>query len=197
MGRQRKTTPRHIEAVALDLFSRQGFVATTVEQVATGAGISTRSFFRYFRSKDEVVLGSEAVDRELLLEAVRVAPPASVSVAGLVPALVAFTSRLEEDRERVLLRAAVVDGNPALRPQLLAVYRAWEESLAGALGAGAGDTAGFAAGAASFEAKVAAAGALALLSVSVREWCESRGEGSLADTVIRAADALLGPGPAG
>lgn len=40
---------------ALDLFASQGFDATTVDQIADAAGVGRRTFFRYFRSKDEVV----------------------------------------------------------------------------------------------------------------------------------------------
>src|SRR5271165_396498 len=54
-GRARATTNRELELIALRLFSEQGFEATTVEQIATGAGISRRTFFRYFDSKAGVL----------------------------------------------------------------------------------------------------------------------------------------------
>jgi len=172
-GRKRKTTPAGLEAVALDLFDRQGFAATTVEQIAAGAGIATRSFFRYFRSKDEVIFGSEAADREMLLGALAARPPASLQLADLEPALLVFADWLDDEhqRDRVLRRAVVVRDNPALWPQMLAVFARWECSLGKALAA----SSGWDAGGGPFEAKVVAAGALAVLMVAVREWCDMAG----------------------
>jgi mycofactocin system transcriptional regulator len=57
-GRRRATSPHELEKVAFELFERDGFEATTVDDIARGAGIGRRSFFRYFESKNDVVWGS-------------------------------------------------------------------------------------------------------------------------------------------
>jgi mycofactocin system transcriptional regulator len=57
----RATQPQSIEAiekVALELFRERGFEETPVEDVAAAAGISRRTFFRYFGSKNDVVFGN-------------------------------------------------------------------------------------------------------------------------------------------
>ena len=46
---------RELERVALDLFARNGFAATTVDDIARAAGISRRTFFRYYSSKEDVL----------------------------------------------------------------------------------------------------------------------------------------------
>ena len=56
-----------VVAVALDLFDRNGFDATSVEQIAQAAGSSRSTFFRQFGGKDDVVFA----DHELLLEQLR------------------------------------------------------------------------------------------------------------------------------
>src|SRR5262249_15277413 len=56
-GRPPITTAREIERVALELFSRRGVAETTVDDIAVAAGISRRTFFRYFPSKNDVVWG--------------------------------------------------------------------------------------------------------------------------------------------
>ena len=49
---------------ALDLFDRQGYEETTVDEIAAAVGISRRTFFRYYESKRDVVWGE--FDAELV-----------------------------------------------------------------------------------------------------------------------------------
>jgi mycofactocin system transcriptional regulator len=56
-GRPPVTSKAELELTALALFTDQGFTATTVEDIAARAGISRRTFFRYFESKNDVVWG--------------------------------------------------------------------------------------------------------------------------------------------
>ncbi|MCA1283388.1 TetR family transcriptional regulator [Saccharopolyspora sp. 7B] len=46
-----------VSSAALDLFAANGFEATTVDQIAEAAGVGRRTFFRYFRSKEDAVFG--------------------------------------------------------------------------------------------------------------------------------------------
>jgi AcrR family transcriptional regulator len=55
--RTRDAVREQIAQVALVMFDEQGFDETTVDQIAAAVGISSRSFFRYFASKEDVVLG--------------------------------------------------------------------------------------------------------------------------------------------
>jgi AcrR family transcriptional regulator len=52
---KRKFIEDAIYNAAIDLFARQGFDETTVEAIAQAAGVSRRSFFRYFASKDDLL----------------------------------------------------------------------------------------------------------------------------------------------
>jgi AcrR family transcriptional regulator len=54
-SRKRQLMQDTIYEAAIDLFTRKGFDETTVEEIAEAAGISRRSFFRYFQSKDDLL----------------------------------------------------------------------------------------------------------------------------------------------
>nr|WP_245716642.1 TetR family transcriptional regulator [Nocardia mikamii] len=57
--RKKQRTRRTIRAEAMKLFQRQGYSATTIEQIAEAADISPSTFFRYFPSKEQVVLADD------------------------------------------------------------------------------------------------------------------------------------------
>ncbi|MDR7187014.1 AcrR family transcriptional regulator [Microbacterium trichothecenolyticum] len=55
--RTRRLAQTELTSVAQDLFVAQGYDGTTVDQIAAAAGMSKRTFFRYFPSKDDLVIG--------------------------------------------------------------------------------------------------------------------------------------------
>ena len=101
--------------VAIDLFARDGFEAVTVEEIARAAGISPRTFFRYFPTKDDIVLelGSHLQDR--LLTAFAERPEREGAVEALHRAYVATSTVPAGDRARVLRVGRVLVSSPALR----------------------------------------------------------------------------------
>ena len=57
LGRPPVTSRAELERIALDLFIRNGFTETTLDDIASAAGIARRTFFGYFSSKNDVVWG--------------------------------------------------------------------------------------------------------------------------------------------
>src|ERR1700756_1852097 len=77
--RNRRETQQRIADVAMELFVAHGFEATTLDEIAAVAGISRRTFFHYFRSKDDLLLAhlegySDALKAAVLKHSVAAAP---------------------------------------------------------------------------------------------------------------------------
>jgi AcrR family transcriptional regulator len=68
--RKKIKTRLAIEDVALSLFEQQGYEATTVEEIAAQAEVSTTTFFRYFPTKAEILLGDHGLHLPALLQAI-------------------------------------------------------------------------------------------------------------------------------
>jgi len=140
---------RHaVVAAALDLFARQGFEATSVEQIAQAAGISRSTFFRQFGGKDDVVFA----DHETLLDGLRaqLAEPHDNPWAAVCEASLWVFKQFTADPDLARRRYAVVRGVPALRErEIVTVFRyerLFDDYLRGALpGLDPLDAVGFAA----------------------------------------------------
>jgi mycofactocin system transcriptional regulator len=74
-GRRPSTTRVDVARAALELFSRQGYDQTTVDEIAAAVGVSRRTFFRYFETKPDVVWGEFDAELVRLADALAAAPP--------------------------------------------------------------------------------------------------------------------------
>ncbi|GID29692.1 TetR family transcriptional regulator [Paractinoplanes brasiliensis] len=79
--RKKAKTRAAIRDAAMGLFAAQGYAATTVEQIAEAAEVSPSTFFRYFPTKEDVVVTDDY--DPLIVEAIRAQPP-EVPVADAV-----------------------------------------------------------------------------------------------------------------
>src|SRR6266700_4614618 len=102
----RLETKDRLQRSALDLFRRDGFEATSVAQIAAGAGVTERTFFRYFPSK-EAVLFQDYESRLEWFRAARAVRPVDESVLASV--MVAVGS-FPDDREILHQIAALRQG---------------------------------------------------------------------------------------
>jgi AcrR family transcriptional regulator len=119
MSRWKPDAVGRLMTAAITLFGEQGYEQTTVAEIAGRAGLTKRTFFRYFADKREVLFsGSEHLEH-LWLEAVAAAPadadPLTAATAGFDPVAEMFTERHEYAR----IRARIIASNPELQEREL------------------------------------------------------------------------------
>jgi AcrR family transcriptional regulator len=133
MSRWKPDAQGRLMSAAIELFDEQGYEATTVAEIAERAGLTKRTFFRYFSDKREVLFsGSEELQR-LWLEGLAAAPaqasPLALVTAGLDPVAQMFTERHAFAR----IRAQIIEANPELQERELIKLQRLAAAIKGAL----------------------------------------------------------------
>ncbi len=119
--RKKVKTRTAIQRHALRLFQEQGYEATTVEQIAEAAEVSPSTFFRYFPTKEDVVLLDEL--DPLIIEAFQAQPPATSPIHALRNAMHSVWSAMPPEDEAVQReRAALILSVPRLRAMMLVQF---------------------------------------------------------------------------
>ena len=176
-------------AAAFELFAADGYEATTVEAITGRAGVARRTFFRYFRSKDDVIFPDHelllALAEERLATLGRRAPVAAVCEATTL-VFEHYVATPERSLERYRLTRMV----PALRAREIASVHAYHRSftryLTGRFTAGTTD--GSAVPDAALRAEVAAGAVIAAHNHVLREWLRRGGEGPALPALAEAFD---------
>ncbi|WP_236788584.1 mycofactocin system transcriptional regulator [Amycolatopsis sp. GM8] len=129
-GRKPITSRSEVEHAAFELFARQGFERTTVDDIAAAAGIGRRTFFRYFPSKNDVAWGD--FDAELRRMRKQLAEyPADVPLIDAIrEALVDFNRIDPDEAPWHRRRMELILTTPALQAHSTLRYTAWRQVLA-------------------------------------------------------------------
>lgn len=134
--RKKQQTRATIQAEALRLFTEQGYAGTTCEQIAAASGVSSATFFRYFPTKEDVVLQD---DEPLLTASVRDRPLQESPVVAVRNGIAeALTQILPTDEDAIRARTKLILSVPALRARLYEQQREGERLLARELAERAG-----------------------------------------------------------
>ncbi|BCY09742.1 mycofactocin system transcriptional regulator [Actinoplanes sp. L3-i22] len=128
-GRPRVASRAELERIGFALFERQGFDDTTIDDIATAAGIGRRTFFRYFASKNDLVWG-EFEEQLTRLRALLDEVPADVPMMDAIRHAVIEFNRFDSavvpwHRRRMELILRV----PALRADSTLRYLSWQKLI--------------------------------------------------------------------
>ncbi|WP_447008049.1 TetR/AcrR family transcriptional regulator [Saccharothrix isguenensis] len=126
--RSRQAVVAEIVDTALALFAEHGYEAVTVGQIAKQAGVSQRSFFRYFGTKEDLVCGDQDGLGQLLVDTVD-AQPAEMSPWDALRAGFAAISSANHTPERVLEITTLIFDNPPLRSRYHEKRLKWQAAL--------------------------------------------------------------------
>src|SRR5580698_3547245 len=128
-GRPPGTSARELEVIALRLFTEDGFEDTTVDRIAAAAGVSKRTFFRYFDSKADVLWHAFDGEVRALQAAFAAVPPHLTLMAAIRQVVVGVNRYRAEDVPELRTRMNLIGSVPALAASAAQHYDAWERAV--------------------------------------------------------------------
>lgn len=193
--RKKAITRAAIQEQALQLFFANGYDHTTVEEIAAAAGVSHMTFFRYFPTKEDVVL-SDDYDA-LIAEQISVRPADEPVIEKIRHALRQGLDLVyAANRDLLLARTRLILSTPALRAHLWEQQHATERLIASALRLTASDpgvgepNVTDSATESDLGIRVVAGACLAAITTAAEVWAEGNGMRELPDVIDQALASL-------
>ncbi|MFE2067366.1 TetR/AcrR family transcriptional regulator [Streptomyces sp. NPDC059467] len=170
------TRPRLVQA-AVDLFTAQGYEATSVTEIAEAAGLTKPTFFRHFRDKREVLFAGQEQHAQIIADTVADAGADTTVLEAAACAVQTLAERFTEDRRDFNVRLAqVVAEAPDLQERAIYKRAALADALRDALAArGFGPA----------RAGIAADLSIRAFYEAYSDWLTSTGEASMGELVTR------------
>jgi AcrR family transcriptional regulator len=181
MSRWQPNARGRLEQAALELYTERGFDQTTVAEIAERAGLTERTFFRYFADKREVLFWGQGALTELVTKQIADAQDSASPIEAVGAALKAAGELFKDRREHARRRQAVIEANAGLQERELIKLASLAVAMAEALGRrGVGELA----------AKLTAETGVAVFKVAFDRWIKARKDTDLAQVVGDSLDEL-------
>jgi AcrR family transcriptional regulator len=108
---RRRSTHEALRQAALKSFARKGFANVTVTELAAEAGVTERTFFRHFATKEAVLFQDYETQLEWLAEALAQRPATETMFDAVLASVAAFPHDLEVVRQAATARAELIDAD--------------------------------------------------------------------------------------
>ncbi|MFT7838730.1 TetR family transcriptional regulator [Saccharothrix sp. BKS2] len=185
--RTRRAVRTEIAAVAMRLFLDRGFDRVTIDQVAAEAGVSRRSLFRYFDTKEDLVLGNLADSAEAVLAALEARPAGEDAWTALRAAFQVLVENPAFSADRTTRTWRMLRETPSLRARYLEKHLRMVDLLVPQVARRLGVAPG---GPPDPRPTAIVTSALACLDTAVGVWAASDGEQRLEDLYDQAVAAV-------
>ena len=180
MGRWQPDARGRLTHAAMDLYAERGFDQTTVAEIAERAGLTERTFFRYFTDKREVLFAGASMLQEALVAALAAAPSSAAPLAQ-VAAAVHGADEFFTDRDFSRQRQAIIATHADLRERELNKMASLSAAFATALRER---------GVSEPTASLSAEAGIAVFKVSFERWIDEGNQSSFGALVDESFDAL-------
>ncbi|GAA1311246.1 TetR family transcriptional regulator [Planotetraspora silvatica] len=185
--RTRQLASREILETALRLFTEQGYDETTIAQIAREAGVSQRTLFRYFGTKEDLLGGNQDRFGQVLTDTISELP-VEVGVWEALRAGVAAVLALHDSREQALERFRLLHNTASLRAGWLEKRLRFQEDLLPLIEA----RMDAATGTVGAKARAMIATAFACLDAASMTWVDNDGKGDIMDLYDECLAAVRG-----
>jgi AcrR family transcriptional regulator len=181
MGRWEPNAAGRLREAAMELYLQRGYEQTTVAEIAERAGVTSRTFFRYFGDKRDVLFTPAEQFERPLVEAVEAAPADTAPLGAVAAAVDAAAELIGASRERSRARQSIIDSSAELRERELIKLA----SAAGAVAAALRRR-----GVPDGQAELAAETGMAVLRIGYQRWREDVTGRPLSDLMRESFDDL-------
>ncbi|ADO70178.1 TetR/AcrR family transcriptional regulator [Stigmatella aurantiaca] len=183
MARWEPDARGRLEKAAMELFQEHGYARTTVEEIAARAGLTERTFFRYFADKREVLFSGSKDLENAIVDIIASAPDGALPFDAVAAAFEAAGVTLQERRHFSYVRArhALVAAHAEIQERELIKLASLASAVTRAL---------HARGVAEPAASLAAEAGIAVFKVGFEQWVAGKKPRDLAEHIRAATDAL-------
>jgi AcrR family transcriptional regulator len=181
MGRWEPDARGRLERAAMELYSERGFEQTTVTEIAERAGLTERTFFRYFADKREVLFGGANALQELLVGTVAGAPGSAAPMDAVAAGLEAAGAALQERRAFARQRQSIIAASAELRERELIKLASLASATADTLRRR---------GVAEPAASLTAEAGIAVFRIAFERWTSETNQQDLSQLIRESLDAL-------
>lgn len=166
---------------AYELFLERGYEHVTVADIAARAGLTRRTFFRYFDDKREVLFSGAPAMQDAVVDAVATAPNNIAPIDAVIAALAAAGSGITEIGEGARARQRLIESSSELQEREMIKMTALKDAIAAALESRGVPVSG---------ADLTAKAGVAVFQTAFERWADSDGPADFPSLLVQALDDL-------